>query len=114
MHMCPNDGGRRRRWWQIGGLVVLALVAPATLAQTRAPERVVTRPDGTTVQPYVGEETRAGRVWWRQDAGPSADERERRRTETQQDAIDRQEMRMREREGALQNPARQIRPTTGY
>jgi hypothetical protein len=113
-HMRSNEGSRRRRSWQTGGLLVLALVVPATLAQTRAPERVVTRPDGTTVQPFVGEETRAGRVWWRQDAGPSAEERERRRAETRQDAIDRQDTRMREREGALQNPARQIRPTVGY
>jgi hypothetical protein len=34
--------------------------------------------------------------------------------ETQQEALQRQEQRMRERDAALQNPARQIAPTRGY
>lgn len=103
-----------RTWrWQMGGVLALALAVPATLAQTRPEERVVTRPDGTTVYPFVNErETRDG-GWWQRDRGADAEERERRRLEAQRGAAERHELRMREREAALENPARQIPPTVG-
>ncbi len=104
----------RKRQWQIGGALVLALVVPATIAQTRPAERVVTRPDGTVVHPYVDEQSTRSNAWWQRNRGSIADEQERRRLETQQNAIERQEMRSRERAGALQNPARQIPSTVGY
>jgi len=105
----------RKRQRQIGGALVLALVVPATVAQTGPEERVVTRrPDGTVVYPLVNEqETRGGNTWWQRDRDVGADERERRRSEAQRDAAERQEMRLRERQGALANPARQIPPTVG-
>src|SRR3970040_1827019 len=56
IRMARNEGARARPWrWQIGGVLALALAVPATMAQTRPDERVVTRPDGTVVQPFVGE-----------------------------------------------------------
>jgi hypothetical protein len=57
---------------------------------------------------------RDGNAWWQRDRGEIAAEQERRRVETQQQALERQEQRMRERDAALQNPARQIAPTRGY
>jgi len=113
--MARNEGGRARPWrWQIGGVLALALAVPATMAQTRPEERVVTRPDGTVVQPFVSEgDTRGGNAWWQRDRGSSAEERERQRVETQRSTLERQEMRSRERDAALENPARQIPPTVG-
>jgi hypothetical protein len=103
----------RTRQWQIGATLVLALVAPATIAQTRVPERVVTRPDGSVVYPIVDEQQTRGNAWWQRNRGSVAEEQERRRLETQQNTLERQEMRAREREGALQSPARQIPGTVG-
>ncbi len=103
------------KWgWRIAGVLGLALVVPATLAQTRAPERVVTRPDGTVVYPLVDEQQTRGNEWWQRNRGAVADEQERRRAETQQNTLERQEMRSRERAGALQNPARQVSPAAGH
>ncbi len=111
-----------RSWpWPIVGALALGLAVPATLAQTpseeraltRPPERVVTRPDGTVIYPIVDEqETRRGTGLWR-DRSVDAEERERRRLEAQRSAAERQELRMRERDAALENPARQIPPTIG-
>ncbi len=101
------------RKWQIGGALVLVLVAPATLAQTPARERPVTRPDGTIVYPFVDEQQSRGNAWWQRNRGSVADEQERRRLETQQNTLERQELRSQERAGALQNPARQVSPTVG-
>ena len=103
----------RKRQWQIGGALVLALAVPATMAQMPPAERVVTRPDGTVVHPYVNEREPRGNAWWQRDRGSNAEERERQRLDTQRDTLERQEMRTRERAGALQNPARQIPPTAG-
>jgi hypothetical protein len=103
----------RKRQWQIGATLVLALVVPATIAQTRATEREVTRPDGTVVYPLVDEQQTRGNAWWQRNRGSVADEQERRRLETQQNTLERQEMRSRERAGALQNPARQPASTVG-
>ncbi len=103
----------RKRQWQIGGALVLALVVPATVAQTRAPERAVTRPDGTVVYPFVDEQQTRGNAWWQRNRGSVAEEQERRRLEAQQDTVERQQMRARERAAALENPARQIPPTVG-
>jgi hypothetical protein len=103
-----------RKWrWQVGGALALALAVPATLAQTRVEERVVTRPDGTVVYPFVSERETRGSSWWPRDRAVDADERERRRLETQRSAEERRELRAREREAALENPARQIPPTSG-
>ena len=113
--MNSNEGGRARAWrWQIGGILALALVVPATMAQTRPEERVVTRPDGTVVYPIVNERETRGNAWWQRNRGSTAEEQERRRLETQQNTLERQDMRSRERAGALQNPARQIPPTAGH
>jgi hypothetical protein len=102
-----------RKWrWRVGGALALALAVPATLAQTQPQERTVTRPDGTVVYPLVNErETRSGLS--SRDRPVDAEERERRRLEAQRGAVERQEQRMREREAALENPARQIPPTVG-
>ena len=110
-----NEGGCARAWrWQIGGALALALAVPAAMAQTRPEERAVTRPDGTTIYPFVNEQgARGGSTWWQRDRDVGADERERRRSEAQRDAAERQEMRLQEREGARANPARQIPPTVG-
>ena len=102
-----------RKQWRIGGALVLALVVPATVAQTRAPERVVTRPDGTVVQPLVDEQQTRGNAWWQRNRGSVSEEQERRRLETQQNTLERQEMRSQERAGALASPARQVSPTGG-
>ena len=102
-----------RKQWRIGGALVLALIVPATVAQTRPEERVVIRPDGTVVQPSVSEQETRGNAWWQRDRGSSAEERERQRVETQRATLERQEMRSRERAGALENPARQIPATVG-
>jgi len=102
-----------RKQWQIGGALVLALAVPATLAQTPPAERVVTRPDGTVVHPYVNERETRGNAWWQRDRGSNAEERERQRLETQRSTLERQEMRSQERAGALQNPARQPASTVG-
>jgi predicted esterase len=101
------------RKWQIGGVLALTLVVPAALAQTRAPERAVTRPDGTVVYPRAEEAQPRGSSWWQRDRDVGADERERRRVEAQQSAVDRQEQQTRERDAAYANPARQIAPTAG-
>ncbi len=102
----------RKRQWQIGGALVLALVVPATVAQTQAPERAVTRPDGTVVYPFVDEQQR-GNAWWQRNRGSVAEEQERRRLETQEDTAERQQKRARERAAAYENPARQTQPTVG-
>jgi hypothetical protein len=102
-----------KRTWRIAGALGLLLVVPATFAQTPAAERPVTRPDGTVVYPFVDEQQTRGNQWWQRNRGAASDEQERRRVETQQSTLERQEMRTREREGALQNPARQIQPSTG-
>jgi hypothetical protein len=102
-----------RKQWQIGGALVLALAVPATMAQTPPAERVVTRPDGTVVHPYVNEREPRGNAWWQRNRGSVADEQERRRLETQRSTLERQEMRSQERAGALQNPARQPASTVG-
>jgi hypothetical protein len=103
----------RKRQWQIGGALVLALAVPATLAQTPPAERVVTRPDGTVVHPYVNEREPRGNAWWQRDRSSNSEERERQRLETQRSTLERQEMRSQERAGALQNPARQPASTVG-
>jgi len=103
----------RKRQWQIGGALALALVVPATVAQTRAPERTVTRPDGTVVYPFVDEQQTRGNAWWQRNRGSVAEEQERRRLETQEDTVERQQKRARERAAALENPARQTQPTVG-
>ncbi len=103
----------RKRQWQIGGALVLALVVPATVAQTRAPERPVTRPDGTVVYPFVDEQQTRGNAWWQRNRGSVAEEQERRRLETREDTVERQQKRARERAAALENPARQTQPTVG-
>jgi len=106
--------GRDRRWPIVGALA-LVFAVPAAMAQAQPEGRVVTRPDGTTIYPSVNErEARGGSTWWQRDRDVGADERERRRIEAQRDAVQRQEMRMRERDAALQNPARQIPPTVGH
>lgn len=105
----------RDRRWRIVGALALALAVPAAIAQTQPEGRVVTRPDGTTIYPFVNErEARGGGTWWQRDRDVGADERERRRSEAQRDAAERQEMRTRERDAALQNPARQVPPTVGH
>jgi len=102
------------RKWQIGGALVLVLAVPAALlAQTPARERPVTRPDGTVVYPFVDEQPTRGNAWWQRNRGSVAEEQERRRLETQQNTLERQEQRSQERAGALQNPARQVSPTVG-
>jgi hypothetical protein len=103
-----------RTWHlRLAAALSLALAVPAALGQTRAPERTVTRPDGSVIYPMT-EPAPRGNAWWQRDRGAIADEQERRRVETQQEALQRQEQRMRERDAALQNPARQIAPTRGY
>jgi hypothetical protein len=103
----------RKRQWQIGGVLVFALVVPVAVAQTPAQERAVTRPDGTVVYPYVNEREPRGNAWWQRDRSSNSEERERQRLETQRSTLERQEMRSQERAGALQNPARQIPSTAG-
>lgn len=100
--------------WRIVGLLALVLTVPAAMAQTQPEGRAVTRPDGTTIYPLNERDTRSGSTWWQRDRDVGAEERERRRIEAQRDAIERQEMRTRERDAALQNPARQIPPTVGH
>jgi hypothetical protein len=103
----------RKRQWQIGGVLVFALVVPVTVAQTPAQERAVTRPDGTVVYPFVDEQQTRGNAWWQRNRGSVAEEQERRRLETRQGTVERQQMRARERAAALENPARQTPSTVG-
>jgi hypothetical protein len=102
------------RKWQFGAALALALVVPAALAQTPAQERTVMRPDGSVVHPIQSDREPRGNAWWQRDRGAISDEQERRRAETYQDRVERNDMRTREREGAMQNPARQVSPTRGY
>jgi hypothetical protein len=74
----------------------------------------VTRPDGSVIHPIQSDREPRGTAWWQRDRGAISEEQERRRVETQQNTLERQEQRMREREGALQNPSRQVAPTRGY
>jgi hypothetical protein len=101
------------RKWQIGSVLALALGVSAALAQTPQ-ERTVMRPDGTVVHPIQSDREPRGNAWWQRDRGAISEDQERRRAETYQDRVERNDMRMREREGAMQNPSRQVSPTRGY
>lgn len=107
----------RRNWRRRAGALALAFAASTTLAQTAAvPERAVTRPDGTPVLPFVDQrETRGGGGgWWQQENSGQADEREQRKLDAQRSTQQqRVEQSARERDAALQSPARQIAPTVG-
>jgi hypothetical protein len=105
------SGARSRRGrWGAGALVALAITVPAAMAQ-RPEDRTVTRPDGTVVLPYVNErETRgsmgSSRERWSRDV-----DRDSLRSESRQSAAEQLEKRMRERQGAAQNPVRQVPPS---
>jgi hypothetical protein len=114
--MTSTTGNVRRNWQRRAGALALAFAASTTLAQTAGvPERVVNRPDGTVVTPAVDQqETRgSGGGWWQQENSAQSDDRERRRLDVQRSADQRLEQSAREREAALQNPARQVAPTVG-
>jgi hypothetical protein len=101
------------RKWQLGAALALAFAVPGVFAQTPQ-ERTVMRPDGSVIQPIQSDREPRGNAWWQRDRGAISDEQERRRAETHQDRVERNDMRTREREGAMQNPARQVSPTRGY
>ncbi|HKC45159.1 MAG TPA: hypothetical protein VKC64_15130 [Burkholderiales bacterium] len=88
------------------------MAAAAAAAQT-VPESVeVKRPDGTVIQPRPPDPPDARDASQAQRA-TRAEELERRRADAQRSAEERVERSRAEREGAMQNPARQATPTTG-
>ena len=114
--MNPTIGNARHNRWRRAGALALAFAASTALAKTSGlPEQAVTRPDGTVVLPSVDQrETRGGGGgWWQQENSAQSDNRERRRLDVQRSAEQRLEQSAREREAALQNPARQVAPTVG-
>ena len=93
-------------------LAATILASAAALAQT-VPESVeVKRPDGTVIYPRAPDPADGPDATQGQRAA-RAEELERRRLDAQRSAEERVERSRREREGAMQNPARQPATTTG-
>jgi len=88
-------------------------VRSGTAGAAAGPEAAsVRRPDGSVVHPPPATERQRAPSSALGDSARGADERERRRLETQQAMEERAERARREREAAASRPARQVPPTT--
>jgi hypothetical protein len=97
----------------IAGILAVCVTAPAALAQGPAEQRPVTRPDGSVVPPYVDPNATPRSTMHDAENKARAEERERQVLENLKAREARIEQERRAREAAQQNPARQVKPSSG-